>query len=91
MAGEYSREFSARVFNGQSRRIELGFRRRSGGIRMEFLRPTGVLGNKPEATPSWIQEPSNWPLNERRRQILVGQLHAPKFNGDRQHSGELAV
>ena len=26
MAGEYSREFSAKVFNGQSRLIELGFR-----------------------------------------------------------------
>jgi len=26
MAGEYSREFSARVFNGQSCLIELGFR-----------------------------------------------------------------
>ena len=26
MAGEYSREFSAKVSNGQSRLIELGFR-----------------------------------------------------------------
>jgi len=26
MAGEHSREFSARVFNGQSRLIEFGFR-----------------------------------------------------------------
>jgi hypothetical protein len=26
MAGEYSRRFSAKVFNGQSRLIELGFR-----------------------------------------------------------------
>ena len=26
MASEYSREFSAKVFNGQSRLIELGFR-----------------------------------------------------------------
>jgi hypothetical protein len=43
MAGEYSREFSAKVFNSQSRLIELGFRaKRSGGIRMEFLRPTGI-------------------------------------------------
>ena len=27
MAGEYSREFSAKVFTGQSRLIEFGFRR----------------------------------------------------------------
>jgi hypothetical protein len=36
--GEYSREFSAKVFNGQSRLMELGFRQ-GGGMPMEVLRP----------------------------------------------------
>jgi hypothetical protein len=41
LAGEYSREFSAKGVQRQSRLIGLRLPAgRSGGIRMEFLRPT---------------------------------------------------
>jgi DNA invertase Pin-like site-specific DNA recombinase len=51
MAGEYSRELSAKVFAGQCRLIELGFRRSAPGPRPPLLAERRATPHPPRAPP----------------------------------------
>ena len=68
MAGEYSRELSAKVFEGQCRLIELGYRQGGPagfGLRRMLHRPERRAQGHPQ--PRRAQEPPDRPRRPRRR------------------------
>ena len=68
MAGEYSRELSAKVFAGQCRLIELGFRQGGPagfGLRRVLIDQNGSI--KARVEPGRAQEPSDRPRHPHAR------------------------